>query len=309
MQGENVMQQLGEIVFSLTFFVKAFFQALGLLPAPCEMPIVYTIGAIDTRFSITEDEVLQAMSKAEALWENALGKNLFEYSDQKGLPVQFIYDERQEKTQAQADLEARLDDLQVEESEAKAKEQIAKYETAKSDYERKLVAYESALDTYNDRVTKINKSGGATEAERKDLKRDYDALQNQFQEVEAARQKVNSLVVTANQRITANQALVETYNKEVTTFQEQYGGDGEVFDQGVYTGSDITVYQYDDMPRLIMVLAHEMGHALGIDHVEESKALMHYLMRDQDISTIALDEADLQALQNVCQEPKFPWQR
>lgn len=308
MQGESLPQFLGEIVFSLTVFVKTFFQALGIVPAPCDQPLLYTLGTIDSRFHISEAEVLEATKRAEALWEDASGKNLFEYDQEKGLPVQFVYDERQEKTQAGQELEEKLGNMQIEKSEAEAKAKITQYNAANSEYEKKLAAYDRAAEEYNNRASKINKRGGATESEQKDLKEEYRALQEQFQELEQARQKVNNLAGTANQRITANQTLVETYNKEVTTFQEQYGGEGE-FDQGVYTGQDITIYQYDDMPRLVMVLAHEMGHALGIEHVEDPGAIMYYLMREQDIGVIALNGADKQALQNICQKPKFFWSR
>lgn len=309
MEAGSVTRTFSEIILSLTIFVKTFFQALGIVPVPCEQPIQYTLGAIDSRFGISEVEVLEATKQAESLWENASGQDLFEYNTEDGLPVQFMYDERQQKTEAGQDLQARLDSLPVEESEAEAKAQIAKYEQAKKEYESKRTSYERSADVYNDRVKNINKSGGATENQQKDLKKEYKALQKQFQALESARQEVNSVVVTTNQYISANQATVETYSKEVTTFQEQYGGEGEVFDQGVYTGTDITIYQYDDRPRLVLVLAHEMGHALGIDHVEDSESLMYYLMRDQDIQNIILSEADTQSLAGICQSPKFPWQK
>lgn len=308
MQGESILQSAAQILFSLTLAVRTLLQGLGILPAPCEEPLKYTLGAIDERFGISETEVLAAMAQAEAVWEKDSGKNLFEYDKEFGLPVQFIYDERQEKTQAGKDLQERLDGLKVAESESEVKAQIAKYEQAKKEYEQTRVAYEKEAATYNNRVERINKSGGATESQQKELQAEYEALQDRFQKLESARQKVNSLVTTTNQHISKNQTLVEAYNSEVTTFQDQYGGEGEVFDQGVYTGSDIAIYQYDDTPRLVLVLAHEMGHALGIDHVEQSEALMYYLMRDQEVTTLRLHEKDKEALANVCQLPKLPWQ-
>ncbi len=309
MQGESILQMASGIFFSLTIFVKTFFQALGIMPAPCEAPLLYTLGALDSRFGISEDEVRQATQQAEALWESTSGKNLFEYHAESGLQVRFVYDERQEKTQAEQELQSRLESLPVEESESEAKAHIAEYEAARGQYEKKLALYKRSADDYNDRVERINKKGGATPDQQDDLREEYQALQKQFEELEVARKKVNRLGATTNQYIEENRTLVETYNQEVTTFQEQYGGDGEVFDQGVYTGTDITIYQYEDTPRLVLVLAHEMGHALGIEHLEEPEAVMYYLMRDQDIANMHLSEADKKALEYICQRPKFPWQQ
>ena len=302
------MQGFADWIFSLTLLVRTFFQALGLLPAPCEEPLRYTLGAIDSRFDISDTEVRAALTQAEAIWEKSSGRNLFEYHETEGIPIQFVYDERQEKTEAQHGLEKRLDTLNLKESEKEAKEQIARYETAKTQYDQKKEEYEQRVEKYNARVASINRKGGATKSEQDELTQEQEDLRRQFNALEDLRKQVNALAGKANQQIVANQSLVKTYNQAITTFQEQYGGEGEVFDQGVYTGRDISIYQYDDMPRLVMVLAHELGHALGIEHVEDPGALMYYLMRDQEVAAPTLHEADTAALERLCQAPKFPWQ-
>ena len=302
------MQSFSEGIFSLVVFVRTFSQVLGLLPAPCEEPLFYTLGTIDSRFDISEDEVRAALRQAEALWEKDTGRNLFEYHETDGIPIQFLYDERQEKTEAQKGLEKRLDTLNLKESTEDAKVQIARYENMKARYEQEKSAYEQNVKQYNARVSSINKKGGATADEQEALAEEQKNLKEEFQALENLRSQVNALAGEANQQIAANQVLVETYNQEIATFQERYGGEGEVFDQGMYTGRDISIYQYDDTPRLVMVLAHELGHALGIEHVEDPGALMYYLMRDQDVTMPKLPEADRAALEHVCQPPKFPWQ-
>lgn len=308
MQGEGILQSLTHILFSLILFARSFFQAVGIMPAPCDEPLKYTLGNIDARFEISQTEVLEALQEAENVWEQSSGKNLFEYDKTEGLPVQFIYDERQQKTQAGQDLQERLKGLQVEESEEAVKSKLAQYEQVKKEYESAKASYEQAAKNYNEKVDRINERGGATSEERKELEKDYKDLQSQFQNLEKLRKQVNSLVAATNQEITENHTLVDKYNQEITTFQERYGGEGEVFDQGVYTGRDISIYQYDDHARLVLVLAHEMGHALGIEHVAESDALMYYLMRDQDITKLRLAKADQEALAAVCKRPTFSWQ-
>lgn len=305
MAGQDFLQTVAEWIFSLTVFLQTLLQIVGISPSPCGAPIQYTLGSIDKQFGISKEEVLRSVAAAEKLWEDASGKNLFEYNESSGIPVSFVYDERQQKTQATQALESKLESFNIDESAQGVQEQVRNYEQAKATYESAKTKYEEAGDAYNRRVEQMSKSGGVTQKEVDDLENQYDRLQERFQELEVLRQKANGLVGATNNQITQNKSLVKQYNKEVTTFQDLYGGDGDAFDQGVYTGKDITIYQYDDANRLVLVLAHEMGHALGIDHIENSQALMYYLMRDQDVAALALHEADKVALSALCQKPTF----
>lgn len=305
MQWSDLSQQLSGALFQGIIFFQSLFQALGFLPAPCEAPLQYTFGTIDSRFEISQEEVQRAVTEAEKVWEGATGRNLFEYNAEQGLAVTFVYDERQARTQAGQDLQKKLENLNVDASEQEVTAKVKQYETTKQEYERQKAQYEQAVTRYNAKIEKINSSGGATSAQQKDLQDEYDDIQKQYKNLEEKRQQVNSLAESTNDKIEATRSLVEAYNKEVTTFQDLYGGEGEVFDQGVYTGQDITIYQYDDFNRLVLVLAHEMGHALGIDHVEDPEALMYYLMRDQDIKNIALSGTDKEALEQACQKPSL----
>jgi predicted Zn-dependent protease len=48
------------------------------------------------------------------------------------------------------------------------------------------------------------------------------------------------------------------------------------------------------------VLAHEFGHALGLDHVEDPQAIMYYLMDKQNIKDLKLTTDDINALKKGC---------
>ena len=50
----------------------------------------------------------------------------------------------------------------------------------------------------------------------------------------------------------------------------------------------------------ISILVHELGHALGLAHVDDPKAVMHEILSDQDLDTLTLTSADVRALHAAC---------
>lgn len=106
------------------------------------------------------------------------------------------------------------------------------------------------------------------------------------------RESVNALA-------TKNNELIEIYNANVDA-QNNIFGDVE-YDKGVYQSKTINIYQYEDRDDLRNLLAHEMGHALGIDHVEGEQSIMYYLTTDENMHMRKLGENDISALEDLCE--------
>ncbi len=304
---EIVLQKSAEILFSVGTFFISLLQAVGIIAAPCAEPLAYSIRAIDPQFGITEEEVQKALADAERIWEEGTGRDLLVYQKTDGLPLDFVYDERQQVTEKRQDLENNLDALNVNQTKLETNRKVEEYDLAKARYEALLKNYQSKVDNFNESVAQLNKKGGADEEEYKDLQKQKEDLKSDFRKLEEQRAQVNSLVTSVGKQVEATNAAVEKYNQEIENFNTTYGANQEAFDQGLYTGDAITIYQYDDYNHLVLVLAHELGHALGIDHLEDSKALMYYLMEEQDVTNIKLTQSDVQAVETTCQKPKLPW--
>ena len=94
--------------------------------------------------------------------------------------------------------------------------------------------------------------------------------------------------------------LAQKLNIEVDVHNQVFG-EAREFDQGEYINGKINIYQFDAISDLRLVIAHELGHALGLDHVENPKSIMYYLMEKQNLNNIALTQEDKKAFRQRCE--------
>lgn len=244
--------------------------------------LTWRLGAIDPRFGLTREQALRAATRATEMWDRAANRDLFRYSDSGDLRVDFVFDGRQRRTQdskrAQTELDAQRTAIQGmrrqhEEGKSALLSQEAEVEDARA-------RYRSRLDGYNREVDRWNSRGGAPadvsqrlETEREDLRTEQSRINRRVEELNGAAEQLNALVDKLNR-------AVSRFNGDVADFNARYGR-SEVDVVGQYTSRDqrICIYAFSDDDELVVTLAHEFGHALGLEHASRDGSVMSAVNR------------------------------
>lgn len=266
----------------------------------CPVPIYYKLGEIDERFNINEEEAREVLSKAEAVWENSLERDLFIYSDDASFAVNFIYDERQQMASTEEEWRNKLD-LEQEESRRvidEVKEIAEEYKGLQDTYDSKREAYEDRLAAYNAQVEEVNESGGASAPIYAELQKEKGSLSALLNELISQEVQLNVQADDINKLGDLGNSLIEKYNAEVLKYNEVYG-DLDLYTQGDFQRDRINIYKFSDLVELEKVIVHEFGHALGVGHVEGGQSMMYYLMAEQP-DDVVLSEEDRQAFVTIC---------
>lgn len=251
---------------------------------------------------MTKDEARVVISEAESIWENATGLNLFNYKDDGDLVVNFVFDNRQQFINAEGVLKEKLDATEHMSDELKTTyaDLVSEYEKLKESYTSQAKKYEQKLSAYNAEVEKYNKQGGAPEDVYASLEKQKRALDKEQTSLNALSSQLNALVVQINDIGEKGNSLISTYNNGVNAFNKTFGEPRE-FTQGDYSNSTIKIYTFKDREELKLVLVHELGHALALDHVEGEESAMYYLIGKQP-KELVLSSTDLQEFNRVCGE-------
>lgn len=271
----------------------------------CEEPVSYSIGEFDDRFSITREGFVSYLKQAEDVWEKPVDRDLLIYDPNSKLKINLIYDYRQSATDKLKSIGLVINDDKETYDTLKTR-----YDSLSTTYKNKKVAVQvSAKDieqTKQDLEVEIeywNARGGAPEEEYKKLEAKRAELNGKINALNIETDRLNDMADTINSLATVINQLIDGLNLNVSKYNDTGATTGEEFNEGEYvrdaSGERIDIYQFDSNNKLLRVLAHEFGHALSLDHVDDPKAIMYKLNQSTNQNPTAADIAELKSACNL----------
>jgi peptidoglycan hydrolase CwlO-like protein len=266
---------------------------------PCHVPITYRLGKIDERFNLSREEFSTAVKMATAMWGKPFNRDLFREVADGEIEVNIIYDYRQEATDRLKNLHYKIDRSRnsYEELKLRLKSLNAEYESRKVEFDSSLNDYKRKTNDLNNEIESWNRRGGAPQSTYVLLMKEKDELAASHENLNARQEEIKALVETINSLVVVINEIASNNNLDLLDQQNIGNTLGREFCEGFYEYKNgkrsITIYQYDSEFRLVRVLAHEFGHALGLNHSKNKESIMYPIIQSDSLELTADDIAAL----------------
>ena len=289
------------------------------------------IGEISSKYKdqLSQKQLYNLIQEIKVQFDSQLGYSVFEYS-QNGLPIDIVYVnesqkrkilKRYEEETVSIQKQISLLDIQI----ADERTSLDKNEKPLNDEANRLNQSIANLNSY---IAKTNSTVSSFSKEQyQAIKQKVDAEQSSIEKTKKTfdekRARHNRDLREFNRIISRHNSLIGKYNSLVIRTESLSESIVEV--KGKTIGQNITkvktysqagqkitqeenyskmekieIYGFDgNMNQLKAVLAHEIGHLVGINHIERKGALMNPILQSNQIEKMALTQDDIKAFNNV----------
>ncbi|MEN6319439.1 MAG: matrixin family metalloprotease [Syntrophaceae bacterium] len=287
------------LLVALTVLVVFYFRT----PRPCKDVLTYRIGTVDERFGISHQEFADSVRTAASLWGKPSSRELFR-EDPKGIiEINLIYDYRQEASDKLKHLNYKIENTRSSYDDLKNR-----FENLKAEYVQKKSDIVSDLNMYNTRVNVLSaeieagrQRGGVPQDVYKRIMMEKEELNAIRDNLQARQEEMNKMADTINNMVVVINEIATNTNLDLVQYHDAGKPLSGEFCEGNYIIKDgkktMTIFQFDNGSRLVRVLTHEFGHALGLNHSDNPDAVMYRLIQSDSIE---LTPADITALKARC---------
>jgi len=283
------------------------------------LPLTWRVIRVDTVFALDSLSAVALVAEAAELWEAAAGRALFREDPGGGLPIRFVLRESEsagvleEFRRVEGEYERAGEELRRRLGEFE--ERLAGEEDRRRRHQEQVEAFEARVAFHNREVGGWRERGGAPlelvpvlQATEQALEEERDTLMAERRMLEDLRETLAGAEEGLRAEAEAHRAQGEELRQRFPPVREEAGLYREVFRTGVdgspVVSREIRVQRPADRTDLVRIIAHELGHALGLPHLAVEGALMA-AEYDRTSSRTAprVHPADLARLTELCGLP------
>ncbi|HJP47742.1 MULTISPECIES: matrixin family metalloprotease [Acinetobacter] len=274
-----------------------FNSLLDRITHPFDTRLRYRIVDVDPRFKLTTEQVKQLSMQATQIWKDGTGQDYFVYAPNAQLAIHFIYDERQIESEQRREHLSQLETGQRQWLDKKQRLDQTEQEILnnKQFLDLKQQQLNQQIQQYNQEQLTAQQRP-ASIVDRDYFQRRQQALQDNIQQVQQEITQYNQKISTLNQQVDELNQLNQQLDQSVHQYKQRF--QPHLFHKGLFNGREILIYEFESEDDLRLTLAHELGHALGLQHANDPTALMYPLMKDQNAENFSLTQADRELLIN-----------
>jgi hypothetical protein len=256
--------------------------------AYCQTPLGWRLGNLDPEFGLTATQAEAIIHQAATMWNDKTGQELLRHDPVNGFLIDFKFDARQQQLLKQRLLQrnlTRYDDAiqpglqQIPEKVAELNRQIADFHQQKAELQTQINQWRPTNPNAETQRLRL-------EQQLKSLVREGEWLIEQREQLQRDQNYLNETIRQRNE-------LVETAQPDELSV---------AFEVGLMTirqqQRTMTIFAFSSETDLIATIAHEFGHAFGIEHTQDPASIMFYQLTAQQQQ---LTQVDVDAWRNTCQ--------
>ncbi|USA46540.1 matrixin family metalloprotease [Acinetobacter sp. C26M] len=265
------------------------------ISSPLDTRLRYRIAEVDPRFKLSIEQVQAISQQATQIWKDGTGQDYFVYDPNAQLAIHLIYDERQMESEQRREHLSQLKSNQQHWVEKKQQLDQIEQEILRS---KQLL--DSKQQQLNQQIQRYNleqqnaQRHPSSFANLEYFQQQQHALSQNVQLLQQEIDQYNQRIIQLNQQVDELNSLDQQLNASVSQYKQRFKP--HLFHKGLFNGKQILIYEFESPDDLRLTIAHELGHALSLEHSDDPQALMYPIMRDQNTTHFRLTQADLSLL-------------
>lgn len=281
-----------------------------------------SIGTIDRYYKdkISVKQLKIIVNQIEREFESALNANLFDY-DENGIRINLIYTPYSKLEKQILNKKEKLDSLEKKIDNQKTDILLSKKKNLilRDSFSKQNKILNNKIASLNRFIKKINGQKNISNKEFVDAKTyvsiEQKKINKEIQRVKLEHRKVSQIINSFNKKLIKYNNLIRTYNINTRELESLTRGfkkiKGKTFKlitkQKTKNGTKvlknymtkIEIYGFDNIQELKAVIAHEIGHLLGVSHINIKNALMNPIIQSKQLERLHLTYDDIKVFREI----------